>query len=125
MGRPNANWKRLHVDYGGPMNGFNFFLCIDTKSKWLEVRVVRDAPTTQVTINLLDDIFSNHGFPNQIVSDNASIFELYCKVQGISQLLIAPGHPATNGLAERSVQTLKGRLKAIASEPGTMSEKVQ
>lgn len=53
-----------------------------------------------------------------MVSDNATIFvsetfkEFY-KKNGIFQKLIAPGHPATNGLAERNIQTLKQRLKSM------------
>ncbi|UYV79172.1 hypothetical protein LAZ67_17001347 [Cordylochernes scorpioides] len=51
-----------------------------------------------------------------MVSDNASIFtgdtfSNYCLENGIRQKFIAPGYPATNGLAERNVQTLKNKLK--------------
>ncbi|XP_036340172.1 uncharacterized protein LOC118749483 [Rhagoletis pomonella] len=40
------------------------------------------------------------------------------------QKLIAPGHPSTNGLAERNVQTLKRKLKAMSTEPGPLRQKV-
>jgi hypothetical protein len=42
----------------------------------------------------------------------------------VFQKLIAPGHPATNGLAEHNVQTLKARLKAMANKPFSMHAKV-
>jgi transposase InsO family protein len=47
-----------------------------------------------------------------MVSDNATIFvseqfKSYGTQNGIFQKFIASGHPATNGLAERNVQTLK------------------
>lgn len=51
-----------------------------------------------------------------MVSDNATIFQ---------SDVIAPGHPATNGLAERNVQTLKYKLKATANDTSSMHDKVQ
>lgn len=64
-----------------------------------------------------------------MVSDNATIFtsdqfKAYCIRNGIFQKLIAPGHPSTNGLAERNVQTLKRKLKSMALEPGSIHKKV-
>ncbi|XP_018360497.1 PREDICTED: uncharacterized protein K02A2.6-like [Trachymyrmex cornetzi] len=71
-----------------------------------------------------------HGYPQNLVSDNATIFknpefENYCKVRGIFQMFTAPGHPATNGLAERYVQTLKSKLIRMEDEPGSITEKIQ
>ena len=111
---PSANWERLHVDYAGSFEGHHFLVCIDAKSKWVEIRVLRDAPTTASTIQLLNNIFSFHGFPNVLVSDNASIFtseefKMYCVSRGIMQKLIAPGHPATTGLAVLSMDKLNSR----------------
>lgn len=119
---PDSNWSRIHIDYAGPFQGYNFLVCVDSKSKWAEIRAIRDAPTSKNTIALLNNIFSSHGFPATIVSDNATIFTStefreYCSNAGIAQKFIAPGHPATNGLAERNVQTLKRRLKAMPDGP--------
>ncbi|XP_054276716.1 uncharacterized protein K02A2.6-like [Macrosteles quadrilineatus] len=127
---PKENWERIHIDYAGPFQGFNFLVCIDARSKWAEIKVIKDAPSSSNTINLLEQIFATHGYPNVMVSDNASIFQsdtfqAYCKLHGIFQKFISPGHPATNGLAERSVQTLKNRLKSTASENIPMAIKVQ
>ena len=113
---PDDNWERIHVDYAGPFQAHYFLIVIDAKSKWAEFRFIREAPSTQNTINLLSDIFATHGFPSIMVSDNATIFtsqqfKTYCEQNGIFQKLIAPGHPSTNGLSERTVQTLKRKLK--------------
>ncbi|XP_054275642.1 uncharacterized protein K02A2.6-like [Macrosteles quadrilineatus] len=128
--QPHSNWERLHIDYAGPFEGHHFLIAIDAKSKWAEVRVMRHSPTTETTIHTLQEIFSFHGYPNSLVTDNASIFtsdvfKAFCIDHGITQKFIAPGHPATNGLAERNVQTVKKRLKSMASEKGTMPEKVR
>ncbi|GBM00372.1 Uncharacterized protein K02A2.6 [Araneus ventricosus] len=65
-----------------------------------------------------------------MVSDNASIFtneefKYFCCTNGIKQKFIAPGHPATNGLAKRNVQTLKDKLKLMTSENLPIHLKVQ
>lgn len=51
-------------------------------------------------------------------SNNAKVFvsdefQLDCAKNGIFRKLIAAGHPATNGLAERNVHSLKNRLKNV------------
>lgn len=114
---PVSNFERVHMDYAGPVHGYNIFILIDAKSKWPEVRLTHSAPTSASTIEFLQDIFATHGFPAQLVSDNAAIFtsaefSAYCRKCGIAQHFIAPGHPATNGQAERFVQTLKHTLKS-------------
>ena len=127
---PTNNWSRIHVDYAGPFENNYFLVCVDAKSKWAEIEVIRDAPSSSKTITLLERIFSFHGYPQEIVSDNASIFQSeefhdYCSDRGIFQKYIAPGHPATNGLAERNVQTLKQRLKAASPERTSLHDKIQ
>jgi hypothetical protein len=79
---------------------------------------------------MFSDIFAIHGYPYVMVSNNATIFasdqfKSYCGQNGIFQKFIAPGHPATNGLAERNVQTLKTQLKAMANAPFSMHAKVR
>ncbi|XP_037817836.1 uncharacterized protein K02A2.6-like [Lucilia sericata] len=116
LARMYCFWKGIDRDIGRMVRSCEF-------------RVIRDAPTTQNTISLLSEIFTTHGFPSIIVSDNATIFtseqfKLYCKQNGIFQKLIAPGHPSTNGLAERNVQTLKRKLKAMSSDSASIQKKV-
>lgn len=116
---PAENFDRIHIDYAGEFLGHHFLILVDAKSKWLEVKILKSAPTSESTISLLYEIFCYHGFPKVIVSDNATIFtsetfQQFCKENGIRQNLIAPGHPATNGLAERNVQTVKYKLARMS-----------
>ncbi|GBM15771.1 Uncharacterized protein K02A2.6 [Araneus ventricosus] len=81
-------------------------------------------------MELLNEIFATHGYPLDMVSDNASIFtneefKYLCRINGIKQNLNAPGHPATNVLAERNVQTLKDKLKLMSFENLQIHLKVQ
>jgi len=126
---PTHNFQRVHIDYAGVFQGHHFFILVDAKSKWPEVVSQTKAPTSISTISILKGIFSRHGFPEVLVSDNASIFKsdefsTFCKSCGITQLFIAPGHPATNGLAERYVQTFKHKLKAVENDKRPIQEKL-
>lgn len=127
---PETNWQRIHIDYAGPYQGYFFLVVVDAKSKWAEVGVSSSAPTSSSTIQILENMFSRNGFPDVVVSDNATIFKSeeftkFCRHRGIFQKFIAPGHPATNGLAERNIQTLKQRLTSMSNDPATMSTKIR
>ncbi|KAF2892722.1 hypothetical protein ILUMI_13450 [Ignelater luminosus] len=70
-----------------------------------------------------------NGLPTILVSDNAAIFTSeaftsFCQRNGIQHKTIAPGHPATNGQADRFVQTLKVCLKSLVLEQGSLREKL-
>lgn len=127
---PEINFQRVHIDYAGPFQGHQFFILVDAKSKWPEVRITKEDPTSALTIRYLRNIFSSHGIPEVLVSDNATIFKSeeftqFCQSNGILQKFTAPGHPASNGLAERYVQILKRKLRAMENEPGTIASKVE
>lgn len=127
---PEENWERIHIDHAGLFQDHFFLIIVDAKSKWAEIEIEKSAPTSKSTIQLLQKVFTMHGYPKLMVSDNASIFKSdeftsFCKTYGITQKFIAPSHPASNGLAERNVQTLKLRLTAMTDEPVPLSEKVR
>ena len=112
---PDRPWVRLHIDYAGPYLGKWFLIVVDAHSKWLEVKVVNSATTT-TTVEHLRSLFATHGLPEMIVSDNGSVFtssefQDFCAKNGIKHVKSAPYHPASNGLAERAVQTFKEAMK--------------
>ena len=77
--------------------------------------------TTTSTISHLRSIFAIHGLPEMLVTDNASIFtseefKLFTKQNGIRHVTSAPYHPASNGLAERAVQTFKKFMKKTSGD---------
>lgn len=110
-------FERVHVDFAGPFMGTYFFLLIDAYSKWPEVYVIPNITTT-TTIEICREIFSRFGIPEILVSDNGTQFtgdefQNFLKMNGIYHKKSAPYHPATNGQAERNVQTIKNKLKTI------------
>ena len=99
--------------------GKMFLVIIDSYSKWLEVAPVSSADTLQ-TVTVLRQVFSTHGIPEMIVSDNgtaftSSEFEEFTKRNGIRHLKTTPYHPSTNGLAERAVQVFKQAMRKATS----------
>lgn len=68
----------------------------------------------------LDRIFKHHGLPDSIVSDRGSLFVSKFWSELCKQLQITPRtstayHPRTNGLTERTNQTLETYLRAYTS----------
>ena len=123
---PDRPWARIHIDYAGPVKGRMILVIVDSHSKWIEAHVVSSA-TSQATIEKLRLVFSIPGIPEVIVSDNGTAFTSeefteFVRSNGIKHLTSAPYHPASNGLAERAVQTLKNALK---KEPGGISLETQ
>ncbi|XP_045507254.1 uncharacterized protein K02A2.6-like [Colias croceus] len=49
----------------------------------------------------------------------------FLKENGIQAKFTAPFHPSTNGQAERYVQTVKNKLKAMMNEEGSVQDKLQ
>ena len=116
---PQRPWSCLHIDYAGPFLVKMFLVTVDTHSKWIEADIVDNATSTG-TIRKLRQMFATHGTPETMVSDNGSIFtskefQQFVKLNGINHVTTAPYHPASIGLAERAVQTLKIGLKKITS----------
>ena len=112
---PNKPWSRLHIDYAGPLRGHMFLVVIDAYSRWLEVALVPSANSAN-TIEKLPAMFATHGIPELIVSDNctpfiSAEFQEFLRKNDIQHCTTAPYHPASNGLAERAVQTLKRGIR--------------
>lgn len=117
---PNGPWERVHIDYAGPVADTMLLIIVDAYSKWVEVKTT-NLTTTAATINLLDDLFAAYGAPITLVSDNgpqftSAEFRSFLQKSGVKfHKLTAPYHPATNGQAERYVQTVKQALKAMGT----------
>ena len=72
---------------------------------------VVNSSTSVTTINKLRSTFAAHGLPEICVTDNGSCFvseefQCFMKKNGIRHITSALYHPSTNGLAERTVQTV-------------------
>ncbi|BES93435.1 Hypothetical Protein NTJ_06246 [Nesidiocoris tenuis] len=125
---PASPMERIHVDYAGPFKNHYFLIIVDAYSRWVDVHPVRNM-TSATTIELLKRFFTDFGLPHVIVSDNgtqfkSSEFRNFCESLGIIQKLTAPYHPATNGLAERGVQSLKASIRSSVNEGSNVQDAV-
>jgi transposase InsO family protein len=124
---PSMAWQRIHIDIAGPIQGFYLFIIVDAFSKWVEIIPTKNTTST-CCINKMEEIFATFGLPYVLVSDNGrqfipSEYESYLKNKGITHKTSAPYHPATNGQAERYVQTIKKSLLKIQGERGDIYTK--
>ena len=106
-------WQRIHIDYA-EVEKQMYLVVVDSFSKWLDV-VATKGSTSEITIRELRRIFATMGVPGMCVTDNASsftseTFALFMSRNGINHVTSAPYHAASNGLAERAVQTFKKGL---------------
>ena len=118
---PSKPWQHIYIDYAGPFKVRMFLVVVDAHSKWPEVCEVASA-TAEKTIAVLRECFAQYGLPEQLVSDNgtefcSAEFDEFLKQNGVCHVQTAPYHPASNGAAERFVQTFKLALKTSAGSP--------
>lgn len=63
--------------------------------------------------------FSTCGLPNILVTDNSTVFtsvEIFLSRNVICHITSAPYHAATNGLADRAVQTLRQQTRRLTQQ---------
>ena len=125
---PTRPWTRLHMDFAGPLNGKMILIVIDAHSKWIEA-IPTESATSSVVIESSRVLFSQFGLPEVLVTDNGPCFvgedfEIFLAKNGIKHITSAPYHPATNGLAERAVQTVKRGLKVTQGSMKTRIAKI-
>lgn len=71
--------------------------------------------TSAKTTEVLRSMFASNGLPEEVVSDNgpqftSSDYRQFLRGIGIKQTLVPAYHPASNGAATTSVQTVKSAL---------------
>ena len=102
-----------------------FLVIVDAYFKFVDVVPMLHATTTKPTA-ALRYVFSYFVLPEHLVTDNgtqftSAEFQNFLRDNDIEHTLTAPGHPATNGLAERYVGEFKDKLSKI----GDTGESVQ
>ena len=112
---PPTPWHTVHLDFLGPFpNGELLLVAIDAYSRYPEVEIVRSTAASS-TIPNLEKIFSTHGIPYKVISDNGPPFNgqeitRYMEIQGIEYVTTTPLWPQGNSEAESFMKPL---LKSI------------
>ena len=125
---PSKPWHRIHVDYCGPFLGHMFLVVVDAYSKWPEV-ICMQSTTSEKTVEALRHLFSRNGLCLQLVSDNgpqftSDEFRKFMLTNGIKHIRSVQFHPASNGQAERFVQSMKHAMKSMGNDHGTVQDKL-
>ena len=107
-------------DLVGPIpksvSGYRYILTMmDMFSKYLEAIPLKRVDNEAVLEGMLE-IFSRHGIPGTILTDQGSVFmsrltKAVCQSLGIEQIRTSPYHPQSDGALERWHACLKGMLK--------------
>ena len=113
-------WAWAQIDLIGPLprtlDSNQYILTyVDQFSRWTELRALQDKTADNV-VKALDDIFTVRGPPLNVQSDNGREFinetvQNYLFDLGIKHTPIAPYHPESNGLVERTNRKVKQQLQ--------------
>ena len=110
--------ERVHVDFF-EYKSKHVLLMVDAFSRKIWCHYLGNDTTAAVTCAVLFGWFCQEtGPPTTLVSDNgpqftSKFFETKMKNMNIKHVFSPPYHPQSNGLAERSVQIVKDRLKKM------------
>ena len=96
-------------------NDVNYILVVDYYSRYWKIASLRSTTSTAV-IEKLKQIFSRHGIPEMIKSDNgpqysSAEFATFATCWKFPHVTSSPKYPQSNGLAEKTVQAAKKMLE--------------
>ena len=118
---PNGPWQDLALDFLGPLPSGHYILAvIDYYSRYYEVCIMKTTTADKV-IESLDEMFSRHGLPLSIASDNgpqfvSRVFSEYLENNGIKHRRVTPLWPQANGEIERQNRSMLKRMQIAQAE---------
>ena len=112
---PSDPWQRVHIDCAEDKKTHNFIL-VDAHSRWPEIFYMPRNRTAASTTTILRELFATCGMPVHYVNDNGPQFRSgefthFLKIKGVKHVRVAPYRTASNGLAERMVQSFKNHMR--------------
>ncbi len=115
------------IDFAGPLPTEDseqprfILLMVDYLSRWVEAWACL-RPNSEAAVKALRKWKQKNGEIRMLVSDNAQTWHSkdvsrWCTENGVTQRLTASYMPKSNGMCERQIGILKGRLKRMAAKP--------
>ena len=113
---PQFPWQIVGADIF-QLEDTRYLLVVDYYSRYPEV-IKLSSTTSSAVITILKSIFSRHGVPEILRSDNGPQFDSQemSASYGFQHKSSSPHYPQSNGQAERMIQTVKRLLKK-SSDP--------
>lgn len=116
---PDRPWQKVGIDIFEYVSN-SYVLVVDFYSKFIEIRNMYKQKTATAVINSIKAIFSVHGIPETIIADNmpfnSKMFRTFAQSYNVKVNTSSPTYSQSNGMAERSIQTVKNLLKKAHSE---------
>ena len=111
---PDYPWQKIGTDLFY-LKKSNYILIIDYFSRFIEVIKLKST-TSQAIIEALQSVFSRHGIPETVISDDgpqysSNEFDTFAKKYNFNHITSSPLFPQSNGQVERAVQTVKRLMK--------------
>ena len=110
---PDHPWQKVGSDIFH-LKGVDYLLVVDYFSRFVEISKMSSITSTSI-ISALKSTFSRYGIPSIFVSDNgpqyaSKEFQEFSQAYNFQCVTSSPYYPQGNGLAERTVKTVKGLL---------------
>jgi hypothetical protein len=68
---PSRPWEHLAAEFMGPLPScHNLIAVVDYYSRWVEIAIMTPTPNVEKTVKALEKMFTTHGLPNSITTDN-------------------------------------------------------
>ena len=114
---PSGPWEMLASDLF-ECNRSKYLLVCDYYSKFHIMRRVK-GKTSACIVQVLKEIFSEHGIPTELYTDNGPCyhsqqFSQFAKDYNFKHITSSPHYAQSNGFAKRMVGTIKSVLKKCA-----------
>ena len=111
---PNQAWRKIAAD-SFRLYGHYYLPIIDYHSKFIVIEILNNLQSSTVT-NKCKKLFSQFWTPNKLVTNNGPefsslYFKLFLRSSDFEHRTNSPHFHQSNGLVERSIQTIKRTLK--------------
>ena len=111
---PKRPWEKVASDLF-ELKGTPYIVVVDYFSRYIEILKLTTTTSASI-ISALKAIFSRHGIPDSVTTDNgpqyaSKEFNQFAKSYNFTHQTSSPYHPQGNGEAERAVRTVKSLLK--------------
>ena len=112
---------RWHVDladFNSARSPYKWLMvAVCSFSKWVELAPLKDKEAATVFKFFFDNVICRHGSPADVVMDQgrefAGVFEKGLKEHGVNVRKASASHPQSNGMAERTVATVKQAIQRL------------
>ena len=110
-------WERIATDLF-ELNKQTYVLFVYYCSCYPEVIKLNSTTSTSV-INAMKSVFSRHGIPHTVISNNRPQYDSvemkqFASTYGFNHVTSSPYYPQSNDLAERMVKTVKSLIAEIS-----------